>query len=250
MPETNEQRVHPATPRRRQLARADGQVAVSRELVSATTMLTAVGCLVVVGPALARYLLELTTRQFQVQVALAPAASWHHQVREMLFQIGRIAAPALIAMIAIPLLVHLLQTGFHVRLANMAPDLSRLSPAAGLQKMASGDRWAQSGLATAKIVVLLGIAVAFLYVRREQLMGFMQLEIHQLGSAMFRQLLQVIVAAIVILACVAVLDYLLQRWKLERQLMMTPRELRDELREQEGDPKINARRRAVQRQLA
>ncbi|NIL97005.1 MAG: hypothetical protein GTO53_05795 [Planctomycetales bacterium] len=245
-----EQPVHPATPRRRQLARAAGQVAVSRQLVSATAMLTTVGCLFLVGPPLARYLLELTTRQFQRQVAAPAGVSWQDPFRDIFLQIGRITAPALIAIIVVPLCVHLLQTRFHIRLANLAPDLRRLSPAGGVQKMASVHRWAEAGLATIKIVVLLGLALGFLWVRRTELLAVAQLPIHQLGPAICRPLLHVMVAAVLMLLGVAVVDYLLQRWKLERQLMMTPRELRDELREQEGDPTINARRRAVQRQLA
>ncbi len=250
MSDTNQQRVHPATPRRRQLARAAGQLAISRELVSAATLLTAIGGLIAVGPALARQLLELTAGQFQVQVAMTPAEAWDPHLRQLLFPLARIAAPALIAVLAIPLLVHLLQTRFHFHFAGLAPDLGRISPLAAWQKMASADRFGQASLAIVKSVLLLGIGLAFLYLRRDQLLGLIQLEVHELGPAIFRQLGEVVLAAVAIVAALAVGDYVWQRWRYERQLMMTPRELRDELRAQEGDPTLNARRRAVQRQLA
>jgi flagellar biosynthetic protein FlhB len=47
----------------------------------------------------------------------------------------------------------------------------------------------------------------------------------------------------------ALLDYLFQRWKHESDLRMTHQELREELKNYQGDPQITARRRAVQRQL-
>jgi flagellar biosynthesis protein FlhB len=46
------------------------------------------------------------------------------------------------------------------------------------------------------------------------------------------------------------LDYAWQRWKYEQDLKMTPEELRRELRESEGDPRLRARRRGAPRQWA
>jgi len=51
------------------------------------------------------------------------------------------------------------------------------------------------------------------------------------------------------LLVLAILDYGFQRWKHEQDLKMTPQEVREELRNLEGDPHIIARRKAVQRQL-
>jgi flagellar biosynthetic protein FlhB len=47
---------------------------------------------------------------------------------------------------------------------------------------------------------------------------------------------------------VASLDYLYQRWRLERELRMSPQEFREELREMQGDPRLAARRRDLVRQ--
>jgi len=48
----------------------------------------------------------------------------------------------------------------------------------------------------------------------------------------------------------ALLDYGFQRWQFERSIMMTRQELREELRELEGDPHIRARIRSIRRQMA
>jgi flagellar biosynthetic protein FlhB len=47
----------------------------------------------------------------------------------------------------------------------------------------------------------------------------------------------------------ALLDYGFQRWKYSQDMMMTDQELRDELKESEGDPQVVARRRQIHRQL-
>jgi flagellar biosynthetic protein FlhB len=54
----------------------------------------------------------------------------------------------------------------------------------------------------------------------------------------------------VALLVLALLEFAFQRWKHEQDLMMTDQELRDELKETEGDPQVAARRKQVQRQMA
>ena len=51
------------------------------------------------------------------------------------------------------------------------------------------------------------------------------------------------------LLVLSVLDYGFQRWKFERDLRMTTQQVREEMKELQGDPQMIARRRAVQRQL-
>jgi flagellar biosynthetic protein FlhB len=51
------------------------------------------------------------------------------------------------------------------------------------------------------------------------------------------------------LLLLAVLDYGVQRWKYEQDLRMTHQEIREEMKNVQGDPQIVARRRAIQRQM-
>jgi flagellar biosynthetic protein FlhB len=56
-----------------------------------------------------------------------------------------------------------------------------------------------------------------------------------------------VAAALVLLA---IFEYALQRWKHEQDLMMTHQEVREEMKNLQGDPQIVARRRQIQRQMA
>jgi flagellar biosynthesis protein FlhB len=47
----------------------------------------------------------------------------------------------------------------------------------------------------------------------------------------------------------AILDYGYQRWRYEQDLKMTPQELREELKNLEGDPQQTARRKQAQRSM-
>jgi flagellar biosynthetic protein FlhB len=53
----------------------------------------------------------------------------------------------------------------------------------------------------------------------------------------------------VALLVLAILDYAFQRWKHEQDLRMTSQEVREEMKNLQGDPQIIARRRVIQRQL-
>ena len=53
-----------------------------------------------------------------------------------------------------------------------------------------------------------------------------------------------------LLLCLAVLDYLYQRWQFEQSIMMSVQEVRDEYKEMEGDPAIRSKIRQMQRQMA
>jgi flagellar biosynthesis protein FlhB len=52
------------------------------------------------------------------------------------------------------------------------------------------------------------------------------------------------------LVTLGVFDYAYQRWKHERNLRMTPQEVREEMKNLQGDPQVTSRRRQLQRQLA
>jgi flagellar biosynthetic protein FlhB len=54
----------------------------------------------------------------------------------------------------------------------------------------------------------------------------------------------------VALLVLGILDYVYQRWRMEKSLKMTKQEVRDEMRQTEGDPKVKARIRSIMRDMA
>src|SRR5262249_4926161 len=74
-----------------------------------------------------------------------------------------------------------------------------------------------------------------------------QTEMLQLGGEV---LFSIGIRVGLVLLILAVLDYAWQRWELEKSLKMTKQEVKDELRNMEGDPKLKQRRRQVAMQIA
>ncbi|MEM9646589.1 MAG: EscU/YscU/HrcU family type III secretion system export apparatus switch protein, partial [Planctomycetota bacterium] len=100
-------------------------------------------------------------------------------------------------------------------------------------------------------VGIIGV-VAWFAVRRnyEPLMEMSMMGVGQICQVLFDSLLGVCIWIGGALFILAVLEYAFQKWKFEQDLMMTDQEIRDEMKESEGDPQMAARRRQIQRQLA
>ncbi len=75
-------------------------------------------------------------------------------------------------------------------------------------------------------------------------------ELPQVGSFMIDVVLWTCIKVCVALLILALLDYLYQYWRHEQSLRMTPQEVREEMKNLQGNPEVIARRRNVQRQLA
>ena len=128
--------------------------------------------------------------------------------------------------------------------------LWRFSAFRPVRRMFSGASMVRLGFGIVKLLVVLGVASAALYGERLailRLSGSAPAAIAaQLGHILFRIALKAGAALLV----VAILDYAYQWWRHEQDLKMTPQELREELRNLEGNPQLTARRKQLRREMA
>jgi flagellar biosynthetic protein FlhB len=101
-----------------------------------------------------------------------------------------------------------------------------------------------------KIVVIAGVAFASLYDKQETILGMTGLGTFEIGRELLSILLMTGMKIGLALLVLAILDYAFQRWKFEQDIRMTPQEVREEMKNLEGNPEVLARRKHVQRQLA
>jgi flagellar biosynthetic protein FlhB len=125
----------------------------------------------------------------------------------------------------------------------LKPDFARLSPAAGLKKLFSLKSLHELWRSSAKILV---IALAMTLWARQH-----ALDILRMGQPrpMFDRGIGLLGSALALLAVIvlvfALLDFALNRWQFMREMRMSRREMRDEHKEREGDPRIKARLREL-----
>jgi flagellar biosynthetic protein FlhB len=108
---------------------------------------------------------------------------------------------------------------------------------------------ARLGFGLFKISVIAAVAFISLYAERDVILGLTAMAPIQVAGYLANIMLWTTIKVGVALLVLAILDYGFQRWKHEKDLRMTPQEVREEMKNLEGDPHITARRKVVQRQL-
>lgn len=245
------ERTEPATPKRRQDARQRGQVARSPEVAAAALLLGAAAVLQFGGGAaierLAGYMRQGLTQWPGTDLTL-PA------LRELLAGAGAAAvaaaAPIILAGLVIGVAVEVAQVGFLFSVDALRVDFSRVNPVLGLQRLFS-RRAVRELLKTLLKAAVVG-ALVYQALRRQayvvtDLAGMeLTAAVTLLGNVAIGFLWQVGLA----LALIAAVDYFFQRKELEDSLKMSKEEVKQELRESEGDPRVRARVRERQRAIA
>jgi len=246
LPEDNKS--EKATVRQRQRARARGQVARSRDLISALTMLSVTTALLFMSR-----LWIGVWRDFLVRV-LAAASHPGTDFGTAVFSwtalvVGRGVAPILLLGFVISIAAATAQGGFVFAPEAFTPNFNRLNPAANL-----GAIFSIAGLSRLLRSLIPGsgiVYIAYSIIRRE-LPEFSHLA--QLGSGTILAKIAALwfelswKCGLVLLAWSAA-DYGFQWWNYERGLRMTKQEVKDEAKSTDGNPATRGRRRNLRRAL-
>jgi flagellar biosynthetic protein FlhB len=250
MPDHADKSAEP-TPHRRQQARQEGHVAKSQDLGSALMLLAGVGVLMWLGGGLAAFLVDYCRSQLGGQPWLAANADFiAGQWNSTLAALARCLLPILGLLCLAAVAANVLQSGFLFLPQRASFDLGRISPLRGWQRIFSAARMVHLGFGLLKLTVVLAVAGVVLYNQREALLRLVALPPPTLAAEMVQLLLWTTLKIGAALLVLAILDYGYQRWRYEQDLKMTPQELREELKNLEGDPQLRARRKRGQRDLA
>jgi flagellar biosynthetic protein FlhB len=143
-----------------------------------------------------------------------------------------------------------IQTGFVMASEPLRFDLNRINPLNGLARIFSLDSLAESLKSTLFIAVPLFIGGVFLYGRLPSLVSLPSLGVGDIFRIVTHDggILSswIIGAMIALVAC----DYVYQRWRTDKQLRMSRQELKEEMREQEGDPLFRSHLKSLRQRMA
>ncbi|MDA9777407.1 EscU/YscU/HrcU family type III secretion system export apparatus switch protein [Rubripirellula sp.] len=240
---------HIATDRRRQKAKAEGRVVKSNDLTSAALLVIALVVLLVFGESLFSKLASwLKESLVSVSVVSRDNIYWVDRFGDGVARYLLFVLPLLGAMFIAVVLVHLLQTGLPLSLSRVKPDAKKLSLSAGLVRLFSIESLFRLVMASFKILFVL--CVAFFAVRQKTgvLAALPRLTFAETGSTLFEFVTVICLQVSFGLLGLGVVDYFLQRWKFEREIMMTDQELREEMKESEAGREVMRKRQSTWRQ--
>lgn len=246
----DEERTELATPKKRLDAIKKGDVAKSPDAVAVCVLLG--GVLTVVATARARsafafdYFRTAFSRGFALRTdAETLGASISDAIFLTLGQFALVGAVVALCSVA----ANFLQSGFRFLPEKLAPDFKRLDPKRGFARIFSADAAAQTLFGLVKIVAVVAIVALAFYRDRETFARLSAASVAELAALFFRFATRLALQLCGTLAALAAVDYFWRRWKWERGLRMTPRELRDEIKEEVGDPQLKGKRRDFHRAL-
>jgi len=251
MAANDQEKTEQPTQKRRDESRRKGQVPRSTELNAAAVVLIAGAGLHVLGASLAGGLQDL----MQSGLALTREQSLD-ETRALGIFAGALkgalmtCAPVLGLTLAAALLAPLSIGGWNLSFSALAPDFSRLSPAAGLKRVFSMRGLTELGKAFAKFGLVGLFAVLFLMSKSDEMLKLgSEPTAAAIGHAvsLSGQALLVFAAG---LAVIAAIDVPLQLWQHNQQLRMSRQEIRDEMKESEGSPETKGRIRHMQQEVA
>ena len=249
--QTGQERTEQPTERRLQEARKKGQVPRSKELNTMLSLLLAAISLLVFGGYISQNLMQISVEGFSIPRELA------FDTAQLPFQFMYMASQALLALspfMAIMLVSvfagPLLMGGWSFSLESISFKLEKLDPIKGLARIFSLKSLVELAKALAKFVLLLGAAILVFFSIDQQLLSLSSMTPKAAGLEAATILVQVLLILSATTILIVALDVPFELWNHSKQLRMTKQEIKDEMKETDGNPQVKQRIRTLQRQLA
>jgi flagellar biosynthesis protein FlhB len=239
-----------ATPQRRQESRKKGQVAKSAEVPAALIMLGSFLLLNFIGADLLEGLLALYKIHFNQYITweLTPQTI-RILLQEVTFKVFTIMLPVAAVAIVFGVLGNFVQVGSLFTTEPLKMKLEKLNPIEGAKKIFSIRSLVELLKSLLKIAIISAAAIGVLWQGKDELFLLSQKSIGQSLSYLAKMVFQLGLAASIILLCLAILDYMYQKYEFEKSIRMSKQDIQDEMKKSEGDPLIKSRIKEKQRQL-
>ena len=245
------ERTEPATPKRLEKAREEGQVARSQELTTFALLMVAAAGLVFLGADLMDKLLRIMKvgMQLERELAFQPdlmLTRFYELALEGLIAI----APLLLLLIIVAFFAPMLLSGWMISAKALMPKFDRINPIAGFGRLFSMRSLVELVKAIAKTIVIGGVAALIIWHNKEEVMALLTVPVDSGISQTGEYLAMSFLLTTGAMALIAVIDVPFQIWDHAKQQRMTKEEVRKEHKEDEGDPFVKARIRGLQREAA
>ena len=165
------------------------------------------------------------------------------------YSVGLVCLGLMLPLFVVALLGGGLQTNFNVTFKAITLKWEKLSVPAGFKRIFSISSVVRGAFSIAKASIIIGILY---YVGRTQFDAMESVSFTSFHSMMYVMCKILLIASVAIAATLAVLgiaDLAFQKWKQSQDLMMSIQEIKDEHKENEGDPLVKARIKRLQAEM-
>ena len=240
------------TQRRQEESRKKGQVAKSAELSSVFVILAAFMALKTAGPhvyeKLTGYMRHIFSEasvrgDFTIQ-------SVHVIILDAGMLFLEIVLPIMLSVLAVSVTVGFLQVGFMFSPETIMPQFSRINPISGLGRIFSKRSLVELVKSLVKIVVVVYFIYRFVMKETIRIPALMQSELTESFVVIANLVFDLAMQIALILLVLAILDYGYQWWEHMQNLKMSKQEVKEEMKQTEGNPQVKSKIREKQRAMA
>lgn len=231
--------------------RKKGDVASSRELTSvlvlAASMLTLSLSMVFVYEEMTNYIEWLYT----LDIASAFSEKSLNTITTRTFMVMlKCSAPVMLTALCVGVFAQVAQIGFLYSPDILELNFDRVNPLNGIKKIFSMQSIFETIKGVIKFAVIL--IVVYFYLRDDiaKFNGFMHLEFYESFTYGKELLMKLSFTILMVLAIVAIMDFAYQKFTYNKKLRQTKQQLKQESKEQDGNPEIKQRIRQIQREMS
>lgn len=245
------QKTEEPTHKRLEDARKKGQIVRSREINNFLILFVFGLIITAFAPPLMRQisavLAPFITRPEQLMV---DAGGLQRLTTHLTTEIGAIVAlPALMAILA-ALGAGFMQSRFNTSWEPLIPKLEKISPLKGLKRMFSMTSVVEFLKGIIKITIVGVVATLAIMPYFDYLPSLPSEDMADILNFLGTLVRRMIIGVLIVVFLIAILDYLYQRYEFIKKLRMTKQELKDEYKQQEGDPHIKQKLKQIRMERA
>ncbi|HSK38371.1 MAG TPA: flagellar biosynthesis protein FlhB [Arenibaculum sp.] len=245
------QKTEDPSQKRLQDAREKGQVPMSRELGSWATMSTILLVVLVMAPSMAGSLADALGGYLgQAHAMPADAGNIGRVLIDAALLMAWVVGPPVLLLAVVGAGAALLQTGGLISTEQLKPKFSKLSPLKGLTRMVSAKGLVEFTKSLVKLFVVGAVIGWVLWPMMNTLELFAGLDMAGVLDETHELTVRLLIAVVLILTVLAGVDLVYQRHAFRKQLMMSRQDLKEEFKQQEGDPTVKARLRQLRMEKA
>ena len=247
---SSDDKTEEATPKKKSDSRSKGQIARSKEVSVAITMLV---CTMLVSG-----LWGMLTNGFKdVIIYFLKFPMLDNFNEATIFNIGvttTLKVAQLLLPFALPIMVggiiaSLLQTGFLITKEPLKPSFGKLNPLSGMKNMISKRSLIDLSKNLVVITIISIIAYKYVASNYQNILGISNLYLPSLSEEVKKLVVGIFRQICIILVIIAAIDYFLQVRMHSKDLRMTKQEIKDEYKQSEGDPQLKGKIKQKQREM-
>ena len=239
------EKTEPATSKKLDDVRKEGQVAKSKELISAVSLLALFVLIKVyigiVGEKLLKVFQDFYNTFDKIISSSATGLPMNlslEAVKQMLISIVLIAAPFLIVAVIIEFLLNVLQQKWMVTAKPLQPKASKISPLSGFKRIFSVKQLVELLKAIAMMAVIGIVAYQTIKDKLPLILTFYNIPLYTAIAAVGNILVDMGIRVSAVFLIIGFADLIFQRHKFKTDNMMTKQEVKDEFKNSEGDPQV------------